>query len=182
VTSGQPERTLESRRIYEGRVVNLRVDTVALPKGGSSRREIVEHSPCVVIAPMDTSGNVLMVRQYRKAAGDTLLELPAGGMAEGETPEEGARRELREETGYRANRWERLAGFYSAPGFCTEFLHLFLATELIPGASEADADEDIEAEWVPLSRARDLIASGEVKDAKSVAGLLMAVERQRTAA
>ncbi|MBI4297547.1 MAG: NUDIX hydrolase [Chloroflexi bacterium] len=171
------ERTLESRRIYQGQVVSLRVDTVSLPGGRVIRREIVEHRSAVAIVPLDGAGNILMVRQFRRAAGVILLEVPAGLVEEGETIEDGAHRELAEETGYRAGRLEKLAGFYSAPGFCTEFLNVFLATELTPGTPHTEADEDIEAVWMPLPRIRELIASGEVRDAKSVAGLMLALDR-----
>lgn len=173
------ERTVSSRLIYEGRVVKLRVDTVELPGGRTSTREIVEHRGAVVIAALDGQGNVLLVRQYRSPVGQELLELPAGTLDPGEDPEPCASRELQEETGFRAERLERLGGFYSAPGFCTEYLHLFLATGLQPARLDADDDEDIQLVPTRLVEIPALIASGEIRDAKSVAGLLRVLWERR---
>lgn len=166
------ERTISSRRIYEGRIVKLRVDTIELPDGRTSQREIVEHRGAVVIAAVDDHRNVLLVRQFRKAVEQVLLELPAGTLDPGEEPEACAYREIQEETGFKARRWEKLGGFYSAPGFLTEYLHLFLASELEPSDKAADDDENIEVEPTPLSQVPRLIAAGEIQDSKSVAGLL----------
>ncbi|MDP2659142.1 MAG: NUDIX hydrolase [Dehalococcoidia bacterium] len=166
------ERTISSRQVYEGRVLNLRVDSVELSGGRSSTREIIEHRGAVVIAAVDGSGNVLMVRQFRKPVEQELLELPAGTLESGEDPEACASRELQEETGFRAEKLEKLGGFYSAPGFCTEYLHLFLATGLQPSPLAGDDDEDIRVAPTPISEVPSLIASGEIRDAKSVAGLL----------
>ena len=110
--------------------MNLRVDKVALPDGRSAEREVAEHAPVVVIVPLDGAGSVLLVRQYRLPVRQFLLELPAGGIDPGESVEEAVQRELREETGQRAGRLERLATFYASPGYCDELMHLFLATEL----------------------------------------------------
>lgn len=169
------ERKIESRRIYQGRVVSLRVDTVRLePKGTEAIREVVEHAPGVTIVPMDAQGMVILVRQFRTPAQQTLLECPAGTMEEGETPEQAVHRELLEETGYRAQRLVRLGGFWMSPGFCTEFMHAYLALGLEPGPAQQEADEDIQLERVPSSRIPDLVRSGQVQDAKSIAALLMA--------
>jgi len=165
------ERILESRRIYEGRVVNLRVDTVALPLGRQTTREVVEHSECVAIVALDSDGNVLLVRQFREAVGKALLEIPAGSIEPREKPAQSALRELEEETGYRAGKVERLGGFYSSPGFCTEYLHLFLATDLKQGNPNPAEDEIIDLVRAPLSDVSNLIASGGICDAKSIAGL-----------
>lgn len=175
-----PERTLASQRLYRGKVVNLRVDTVELPGGRLGKREVVEHAGGVVIVPIDDQDNVLFVRQYRLPVAETLLELPAGGADPGEGPQTCASRELQEETGYQAGRLERLCGFYTAPGFCTEFLHLFLATELSPSPLKPDEDEAIELVRVPLAQVQGLIASGEIRDVKTIAGLLLALSRYRT--
>lgn len=166
------ERTISSHRVFEGKILKLRVDTVELPDGRTSRREIVEHRGAVVIAAVDSNRNVLLVRQFRKAVEDELLELPAGTLDPGETPEACALREIQEETGFKAGKLESLGGFYSAPGFLTEYLHLFLATELEPSPRAADEDEDIELVTTHLSQVPRLIAAGEIRDAKSVAGLL----------
>jgi ADP-ribose pyrophosphatase len=171
------ERTLDSERIYQGKIVGLRVDTVELPSGGTTKREIVEHAACTAIVALDSGDNVLLVRQYRKAVEKFLLEIPAGLLEQGEELLGCAQRELEEETGFSAGRWEKLGSFYSSPGFCTEDMHLYLATGLSPAKREADDDEDIELVRTPLADIPELIASGEIIDAKSVAGLLMALRK-----
>lgn len=171
------ERVLETRRVYEGRVVSLRVDTVALPDGRSAQREVAEHAPVVVVVPLDGDGNVLLVRQYRLPVKQLLLELPAGGIDPGESVEEAVQRELREETGQRAGRLERLAAFYASPGYCDELMHLFLATELEPSPLAADSDENIEVVRMPLAEALALVERGEICDAKTIIGLWAARTR-----
>ena len=163
------ERVTSSRRIHDGRIVNLREDTVALAGGRSALREIVEHSDVVAIVPLDADGNVLLVRQYRLPAGEVLLEVPAGGVDQGESAEDAA-----QETGYRAGQLRRIGGFFVSPGYCTEFIHVFLATGLTESALAGDADEDIAVERVSLREAIRLIDSGEIKDGKSIVGLLLA--------
>ncbi len=169
------EKTLSSQMIYDGRAVKLRVDTVQKPNGKMTTREIVEHSDCVAVVVLDSKDRILLVRQYRKAVGKTLLEIPAGSIEAGEQPINCVRRELQEEIGYLPNKIDRLGGFYSAPGYCTEYLHLYLATHLIPSRLKAEDTEEIEVVRVPLSRVPDLIASGEICDAKSIAGLLRVI-------
>ena len=171
------EQTLSSRRIYEGRVINLRVDTVRLRSGRVTTREIVEHGGAVAIVAVDEKDQLVLVRQYRKPVDRLLLELPAGGLAPGEDPQDGAARELLEETGYRAGRMERLGGLYSSPGFCTEYLHIYLATDLIARRMRPEIDEDIEVLHVPLTEARRLVDTGEICDAKSIIGILLYWER-----
>jgi ADP-ribose pyrophosphatase len=139
-------------------------------------REIVEHAPVVAIVPIDEDGDVILVRQYRLAAEEGLLEVPAGLVDEGEDLEAAAQRELQEETGYRADELRRLGGFFVSPGFCTEFIHIFLATGLIESSLDGDEDEDIVVERVPLREAVHLVRSGGIKDAKSVAGILLAAQ------
>lgn len=172
----EAEPTLESRRIYKGRVVALRVDTVQLAEGRTSSREIVEHGGSVAIVPLDDSGNVLLVRQYRKAVGQTLLEVPAGGLSEGEEPEACARRELEEETGYSAGQLEHLVSFFTTPGYCDEEMHAFVARELVAGRPSPEADENIQVVAVPLASIQGMIQRGEIRDAKSIASLLLALE------
>ena len=172
-----PERTIESQRIYKGRVVGLRVDTVQLPQGRVTQREIVEHGGAVAVVPLDTEMNVLLVRQYRKPVEQELLEVPAGGLEEGEDPETCARRELEEETGYTAGQMERLAYFFTTPGFCNEEMHAFLATVLAPGRAHPEADESIEVVRVPLASVPEMIQRGEIRDAKSIVCLLLTLGR-----
>ena len=183
-TEPRIELVTASRRIYDGRIVGLREDAVTLPDGRSALREVVEHGEVAAIVPLDTDGNVILVRQYRLPAGEALLEIPAGGVEEGESMEHAAQRELREETGYRAGRLDHLGGFYVSPGYCTEFIHVFLATDLLEDPMDGDEDEEISLERMPLSGAVRLIETGEIKDGKSIVGLLLArttlpADRQR---
>jgi len=175
------EETQSSRMVFEGRALKLRVDTVKLPSGKETTREIVEHENCVAIVALDDADNILLVKQYRKAVEKELLEIPAGGIDPGETPEDAVCREMREETGLLPQRVERLAGFYSSPGFCTEYLHLYLATDLVPKPLKAEDSESITLVHVPLKEVTGLIASGAIVDAKSIAGLLAFLEYQKSA-
>ncbi len=171
-SGGAPEVVLSSDIVYSGRVVKLRVDEVRLSNGRTAKREVVVHRGAVALVALDADGNCLLVRQYRSPVGRVLLEIPAGTLEPDEDPADCAMRELAEETGYRPGRLVELFGFYSAPGFCTERLSLYLATELVAGRAEADADEQIELVRVPIADCVDLIRSGEIQDAKSIAGLL----------
>lgn len=165
------EKLLASKRIYEGRLVNLRQDAVLLSSGRETVREVVEHPNCVAIVAIDSEDNVVMVRQFRKPVEGVLLEIPAGVIEPGEEPQQCALRELEEETGYMAGKMERIGGFYSSPGYSTEFLHLFLATDLHRGSTHPDEDEIIEVVSIPWEQIPGLIVAGEVCDAKSIVGL-----------
>ena len=171
----KPEETIESRQIYQGRILNLRVDTVSLPKGGQAEREVVEHTASVVIVAVDSEGQVMLVRQFRKPTEEFLLEAPAGTLEEGESHKACALRELEEETGISAGSIRLMGGFWMTPGFCTEYMYAYLATQLQPGVSNQDDDEDIEVVRVPVEEVTHKIRSGEVRDAKSIAALLMAL-------
>ncbi len=170
----QPEEQISSREIYDGRIIKVRVDDILMRNGGRSTREVVEHANAVVIAPVDAEGNVLLVRQYRYAAGRSLLEAPAGIIEDGESPDDCAQRELAEEIGFASRNLRALGGFWSSPGFCSEFMYAYLAKDLVPYRLQADDDEDIQVERLPLSRIPQLIRLGEIQDAKSIAVLLMA--------
>ena len=167
-----PGRILSSQQIYNGRAIKLRVDTIEEPNGKTTTREIVEHADCIAVVALDEQRNVVMVRQFREAAGKTLLEIPAGGIDHGEEPVDSVRRELQEEIGFLPRKIERIGGFYATPGYGTEYLYLYLATDLKPSRLEAEDTENIEVVKVPLSQIPALIASGEICDAKSIAGLL----------
>jgi ADP-ribose pyrophosphatase len=170
------EVTLSSQLIYEGRAVRLRVDTVRMPGGREATREIVEHSDCVAIIALDAEDNVLLVNQFRKPVERELLEIPAGGIEPGEDAEATVCRELREEIGYLPRKVERLGGFYSTPGYCTEYLYLYLATDLVSSPLNAEDTESISVVRVPVSQLRSMIAAGDICDAKSIAGLLAFLE------
>jgi len=168
------EKVLESNTIYRGRIINLRVDTVKLPDGRTGKREVVEYSGAVAIVPLNQEGQLLLVRQYRHAVGRILLEIPAGKIEHGEDLESAARRELQEETGCQAKEFNRLCSFFSTPGFTSEELHLYFATGLSLLEQNLDDDEFVEVFPVPWEQAIKMIWSGEICDAKSVAGILAA--------
>lgn len=167
------EEILSTRLVYNGRAVRLRVDTVRMPGGRETTREIVEHSDVVVMVAVDAEDNILLVNQFRHPVGKELLEIPAGGIDPGEEPAEAVCRELREETGFMPDKLEALGGFYSAPGYCTEYLNLYLATDLTYSPLHAEDTDDIKVVRIPVSQIPELITSGRIRDAKSIAGLLM---------
>jgi ADP-ribose pyrophosphatase len=170
------EETISSQLIYEGRAVKLRVDTVRTENGRQATREIVEHSDCIAVVVIDEKDNVLLVKQFRKPVEKELLEIPAGGIDAGESPEDAVRRELQEEIGHLPQNIERLGGFYSAPGYLSEYLYLYLATDLIPSQLTAEDTEGIDVVRVPLAEIPGMIASGRICDSKSIAGLLSYLE------
>lgn len=172
------ERTLSSHTVFDGQAVKLRVDTVETADGRESTREIVEHIDCVSIVPVDGDDNVLLVRQYRKAIEKELLEIPAGGIDPGEDAETAVRREMQEETGYLPGKIERLGGFYSAPGYCSEYLHLYLATDLTPSRLYADDTAGISVVRVPAEDIPALLASDELEDGKTIVGLRIFMEHR----
>jgi ADP-ribose pyrophosphatase len=165
---------LRSSPLFSGRAFKIRRDRVRMPDGRESDFDIVEHPGSVILIPVDAEGNVLLVRQYRHAAGAALLELPAGTREEGETHEACAAREIREETGMRAMSLVRIGDFYLAPGYSTEFMAVFLATDLVTDALAADEDEFLELEKMPLARLLESAERGGLPDAKSLAALFLA--------
>lgn len=167
------EKTLKSERIYEGQILNLRRDTVSVING-ESMREIIEHGGGAVIVPVKDDGSVVMVRQYRKAAGRVMLELPAGKRDDGEDPETTAARELREETGYSAGKITFLSRMYTSPGYTEEVLYLYLAENLTPGDTDFDENEAIDIVEFTLDEAVDMVLSGKIEDGKTQAAILMA--------
>ena len=168
-----PEKRLSRREIYRGRAVNLHMDWVEKPSGRKTTREIAEHSDCVAVVVLDDQDNVLLVRQFRHAVGKFLLEIPAGGIDPGEEAIDCVRRELQEEIGYLPRRIDKLGGFYAIPGYGTEYLHCYLAADLVPSRLIAEDTEGIEIIPVPPDQIPQLIASGDICDAKSIAALLM---------
>lgn len=167
---------LSSQRIYEGRVINLRVDTVDA-HGGEHKLEIVEHSGAVVVIAQPAPDEIVLVRQHRHAIGETTWEACAGGIDPGETPEQAAIRELREETGFRARSMRRLWSAYSAPGFCNELLHFFHTDAYDIGEAEPAGEEEIEIATFPLKRVYEMIERDELRDAKTQIAVLWALRQ-----
>ena len=164
------ERTVSSQRPWTGKRIAVRVDEVERADGHRTRREIVEHPGAVAILAWDGE-RVAVVRQWRHATGRALLEIPAGTLEPDEPPAETARRELAEECGLAAGTWEAGPTFFTAPGFCTELMHLFLATDLTDARSLADPDEQLEPSWLSLPDALAALDDGRIADAKSMAGI-----------
>ena len=168
----QHPELLESETVFEGRLYDILVDTLRAPEGHTFRREIVYHPGAVCMVPLDADGRLLLVEQYRHGARARLLEIPAGTLEPGEDPGETAARELREEVGMRADRVEALGGFWIAPSYATEYLHLYVCSELTPDPLPGDEDEDIEVVRVTREEALAAIDEGRIIDAKSIAGIL----------
>lgn len=175
------ERLVGSRVVHAGRYLEFRVDTIERADGSRAERDVVWHPGAVAILAVDDADRVLLVRQFRLPAGRVLLEVPAGTLdvdpatGEIEDPDVAARRELEEETGYRAGSWQRLASFWTAPGFASELMHLYLATELAPAHQDRigpDEDERLELERRPIADAVEAAERGEIADAKSLVALL----------
>ena len=171
-----PERTVSSRRAFSGRLLSLRVDEVELESGRRATREVVEHPGAVAILAWDGE-RLAAVRQWRQAAAADLLEIPAGTREPDESPLQSAERELAEECGLRAGRWEEGPSFYTAPGFSTELLTLFLATNLSAVDVAPPEDEALEASWLTLADALQAIDDGRIRDGKSLVGILWLARR-----
>jgi len=160
-------------QVYAGKVVTLELQAVQLADGRTVQQEVIVHRPSVGMLPVDDQGMLLLVRQFRSPAATDLLEIPAGSVDPGEDAESAAQRELQEEVGMRAGRMRRLGGFYLAPGYCSEYMTVFLAEDLSAGTLEPDEDELIEVERLSLDEALAQIESGRIQDVKSVAALLL---------
>ena len=169
-----PFEFLHSETLLKGRAFAIRRDTLKAPDGRETKFDIIEHGGSVIIVPIDKDDNLLFVRQYRHAAGMDLLELPAGTLEEGEDPAVCAAREIREETGMEAGTLIQVGSFYLAPGYSTEYMGVFLATELKHNPLEADDDEFLSVEKIPVRDAIRSAERGELPDAKTLAALLMA--------
>jgi ADP-ribose pyrophosphatase len=171
----EPARIVHREPIYEGKVVNLRVEEIELPNGRRSRLELVHHPGAAAIVPVDEEGRVLLVRQFRHATGgEWLLEVPAGKLDPGEEPPVAAVRECEEETGFRPRRLDPLGWIWTTPGFTNEKIHLFLARELEAGRQDLQDDESLTVERVPLVEALAAALDGGIDDGKSIAALVRA--------
>lgn len=166
------ERTIKSDKVYQGKIINLRIDTVELPDQKYSKREIIEHPGAVAVVPITEDNKIVMVKQFRKAAEDCLLEVPAGKLEIGEEPLDCAKRELLEETGYKSDNLEYLFKFYTSPGFCNEEISVFVAKDLIKDVAQPDEDEYIEIEKYGIDELVEKISKEEIKDAKTITCIL----------
>lgn len=173
------EQPLSADYKYRGRIINLRVDTALLPNGSSAIREVVEHPGGVCVAALTEDGCLLFVRQFRYPYQKVLLELPAGKLDPGEDPLEAGKRELREETGAEAARYESLGELYPSPGYCGEIIHLYAATGLTFGQMSPDEDEFLEVEKIPLEEAARMVLDNEIADAKTQAAVLKVYCREK---
>ncbi len=165
---------LERRIVFEGKVIRLYLDKVLLPDGREAEREVVGHWGAVGVVPLDGEGGIFLVQQYRHATGEDLLEIPAGKLTKGEDPLECAKRELTEEIGVSAKKWQELCRFYTSPGFSDEMLHLFMAEELEQGKPCPDEDEFLAIKKVKISEAFDMLRGGTIRDSKTAVGVLFA--------
>ena len=172
---------IDRKIIYEGRVIQVSVDTVDLPNGVRLPLEIVRHPGGAAAVAIDSQERVCLLRQYRHAAGGYIYELPAGKLEPGEPPEITARRELVEEAAVSASQWSSLGAYFSSPGVFTEVIHLYLATGLSPALAAPEADEVFEVEWWPLGTAVERARNGELTDAKTIIGILRAAGRKNIA-
>ena len=163
-----------SRSIYRGKVVNLSLERVKLPNGFITELEIIHHPGAAAIVPFINADHVILIKQYRHAVGRYLYEIPAGKLMKGESPLRCAKRELEEEIGYEAQRFQKLASIYTSPGFCNEIIHIFSATHLVKTVQNLDLCEVLEVIEVPLQKALHLIQNGKMQDAKSIIGLIIA--------
>jgi ADP-ribose pyrophosphatase len=159
--------------VHTGRKIRVGLDVTTLPDGREIRRDAIFHPGAAVILPVLADGRVCLLRNERFVTGETLWELPAGTLEPDEPPEQAARRELEEETGYQAARWRKLAEFYASPGVMNEILHLFVAEDLSPGPTRHEADEQIETHLVAFEQALGWAVDGTIRDGKTITGLLL---------
>ena len=168
------EKTVSSEIIYKGRILNLRKDIVEACSGKAAEREIVEHDGGVTLAAITADGKMVMVKQFRKAAGKAVLEAPAGKREKGEDPRATAARELKEETGYTAAAYELLTKFYASVGYSEEVIYIYLCTGLTPGATEFDENEALDVLEYDLDELYEMAACGELEDSKTIIAVLLA--------
>ena len=170
------EKTVSSDYKFKGRIINVRVDTVAMPDGHTATREVVEHGGGVGIVPVTDNGEIILVRQFRKPLEQAIIEVLAGKLEKSEDHFDCARRELEEETGFLASEFKYLGYNYPTPGYACEVIHLYMATGLYPGTAHLDHDEFLDVLTLPVGRVIKMIMSGEIRDSKTVIGVFKARE------
>lgn len=170
------EKTISSDRIYTGKTLSLKVDTVEVEKQGYQKREIVEHVGAVGIVAITEEKEVILIKQFRKAIEKIMWEIPAGKLEKGENPKDCALRELKEETGYSAGNLKLIHKIYTSPGFCNQKVYIFLATDLTQGECDFDPGENIETYKLSLEKVNEMIQKNEIEDAKTIVGILLAKE------
>lgn len=166
------EKQLKSEYAFKGRIFNVRVDEALMPDGRTAGREVVEHNGGVMVAPLDSDGNLYFVDQFRYPYFEVVTELPAGKLEKGEDPYEAGVRELREETGAAAEKIISLGKLYPSPGYCGEIINLYLATGLTFGEQDPDDDEFLEVKKIHISKAVEMVMNGELRDSKTQVGVL----------
>lgn len=175
-----PEKVISSERIYDGKVVHLRIDTIELPSGNITKREILEHQGAVCLVPVLPDGKIGLIRQWRSAVQEYLYELPAGGLEKGESPEECAKRESIEEIGYKVGKLTPLFQCYLAPGYSSEMMWGYLGEELEDVGAQPEEDENIEIVAVSFEEALQMVKDGKVRDSKTICGLLALAQMRLT--
>lgn len=168
----KPYETIDSEITYKGRIIDVKVDTITLPDNRTAKREVVLHNGGSAIIPVDGSGNIYFVRQYRHAVNSMVLEIPAGMVEKGEDPLACAARELEEETGLRSNDISLLTSIYSSVGYTSEIINIYKAENLFPGRQHLDPDEFVAVEKYPIEKTIRMIAAGEIMDAKTIVAIL----------
>lgn len=166
------EETVSSEQIFKGQIITVRRDTVRLPNGNSGTREVVEHPGGVAIVALNQNNEVYVEKQYRHPFGKVIMEIPAGKLDADEDPFDCCVRELQEETGLTAGHYDYLGKFMLSPGFCREWIHIYLARDLSIGTAKLDPDEFLELETIPLMQLMDMVMNNEIEDAKTVMGIL----------
>lgn len=167
-------KLMQRERIFTGKIFNVEQVQMQLPNGKTHSYDLVDHPGAVTIVPVDANGNILFVRQYRVGAEQELLELPAGVLKDEEPPADAAAREVREETGMAAKKMQLLGNCYLAPGYSSEYMHIFLATDLFSSPLQQDEDEFLQIEAIPAAKALQMARSGDLRDGKTLAAMLMA--------
>lgn len=165
---------LSKKEIFRGNILDLEIHSVELPNGHRVNLEIVNHPGASAVVPFLDDENIVLIYQYRYATGGSIWEIPAGKLSKGEDPLDCAKRELREEVGYDAEKWIKIHEIYTTPGFCNERIHIFIASDLKPCKQDLDKDEILQVRIIPIKKAISMIISGEIKDAKTIAGLTTA--------